>query len=62
MGESIIWILSNRFGNISPGLADIIHHAKNESQLQKLIDLAVSSNNLSEFDNNARRIRKIKNQ
>ena len=52
MEESIIRILSKRFGNISPGLADIIHHAKNESQLHKLIDLALSSNNLSEFENN----------
>ena len=50
MEESIIQILSKRFGNISPGLADIIYHAKNESQLHKLIDLALSSNNLSEFE------------
>ena len=50
MEESIIRILSKRFGNISPGLADIIYHAKNKSQLHKLIDLALSSNNISEFE------------
>jgi len=50
MEESIIQILSKRFGNISPDLADIIYHAKNESQLHKIIDLALSSNNLSEFE------------
>jgi len=48
--EGIIQILSKRFGNISPGLADIIYHAKNKSQLHKFIDLALSSNNLSEFE------------
>lgn len=50
MEKSIIQILSKRFGNISPGLADIIYHAENESQLHKFIDLALSSNNLSEFE------------
>ena len=52
MEESIIRILSKRFGNISPSLADIIYHAKNKSQLHKLIDLALSSNNLAEFEKN----------
>ncbi len=52
MEESIIRILSKRFGNVSPTLADIIYHAKNKSQLNKLIDLAISSNNLSEFEKN----------
>jgi len=50
MEESIIQILSKRFGNISPGLADIIYHTKNKSQLHKLINLALSSNSLSEFE------------
>ncbi len=52
MEESIIRILSKRFGNISPSLGDIIYHAKNKSQLHKLIDLALSSNNLAEFEKN----------
>ena len=52
MEESIIQILSRRFGNVSPSLADIIYHAKNKSKLHKLIDLALSSNNLAEFEKN----------
>ncbi len=52
MEESIIQILSRRFGDVSPGLADIIYHAKNKSKLHKLIDLALSSNNLAEFEKN----------
>ncbi len=42
----VIYLYPNR-----PGL-DIIYHAKNKSQLDKLIDLAISSNNLSEFEKN----------
>jgi len=52
MEESIIQILSRRFGDVSPGLADVIYHAKNKSKLHKLIDLALSSNNLAEFEKN----------
>jgi hypothetical protein len=48
--ESIIYILSTKFKNISPNLTDLIHHTQNESQLYKLLELAVKSRSLSEFE------------
>lgn len=50
MEKSIIIILSTRFNDISPNLINLIYHIKNESQLNKLLKLAIKSNSLSEFE------------
>ena len=50
MEESIIYILSTRFNNISQNLIDLIYRTKDESQLYKFLELAVKSNSLSEFE------------
>ena len=50
--ESIISVLSTRFGNVSANLEDMIHHIKNSSRLNELLKLAVTSNTLSEFEQN----------
>ena len=50
MEKSIIIILSTRFNDISPNLINLIYHIKDESQLNKLLKLAIKSNSLSEFE------------
>ena len=54
MEDSIISVLSTRFGNVSANLADMIHHIKNRSRLNKLLKLAVTSRTLSEFEKKMR--------
>jgi len=50
MEKSIIIVLSTRFNDISPNLIDLIYRTKNESQLNKLLEIAINSNSLSEFE------------
>jgi hypothetical protein len=43
MEKSIIIVLSTRFNDISPNLIDLIYRIKNESQLNKLLEIAINS-------------------
>ena len=54
MEDSIISVLSTRFGNVSANLADMIHHIKNRSRLNELLKLAVTSRTLNEFERKMR--------
>ena len=54
MEESIISVLSARFGNISANMTDMIHHIRNKSRLNELLKSAATSRSLSEFEQKMR--------
>ena len=54
MEESIISVLSARFGDISANMTDMIHHIRNKSRLNELLKSAATSGSLSEFEQKMR--------
>jgi predicted transposase/invertase (TIGR01784 family) len=54
MEESIIYVLSARFGNISANMIDMIHHIRNKSRLNELLKLAATSRTITEFEQKIR--------
>jgi len=54
MEESIISVLSVRFGDISANMTDMIHHIRNKSRLNEILKLAATSGSLSEFEQKMR--------
>ncbi|MCD4798369.1 MAG: hypothetical protein K8R19_05095 [Methanosarcinales archaeon] len=56
MEESIISVLSVRFGNISANMVDMIHHIRNKSRLNELLKLAATSRTITEFEQKIRTV------
>jgi len=56
MEESIISVLSARFGNISANMVDMIHHIRNKSRLNELLKLAATSRTITEFEQKIRTV------
>jgi len=56
MEESIISVLSARFGNISANMVDMIHHIRNKSRLNELLKLAAMSRTITEFEQKIRTV------
>ena len=56
MEESIISVLSARFGNISTNMVDMIHHIRNKSRLNELLKLAATSRTITEFEQKIRTV------